>query len=237
VLENFVNLFFLGVVTFLSPCSIALISVYLTYAVGSSKNIRRGLVIGCSFALAMSIVFFLIGYAVSSLIPIGLTKYRSVFLTVSGVLLILFGLNSVGIFKKLHLFGEACGFLTERTNAIKMGALARTSGYNYAIGAFLFGIVISLALGPCCLSLVLPAILLTMFAAPTAFHGGLLLLMFGLGHALPVVVLSVLFASARRAVSDKITNSSDLLKKVFGIVFLVIGIVIVVGYGYGGILA
>ncbi len=157
MLENFANLFALGIVTFLSPCSIALISVYLTFAVGSSKSIGKGLVVGLSFALAMSIVFFSIGYAVSSLVPIGLVSYKPVFLTVSGILLILFGLNSIGLFERLHLFGKSGSFLTEKTNSIKMGALTRTANYNYAIGAFLFGAVVSLALGPCCLSLVLPA--------------------------------------------------------------------------------
>ena len=237
MLESSINLFILGIVSFFSPCCIALISVYLTYAVGNSTSIRRGLAIGCSFAVATCMVFFFVGYAVSSLIPIGLTSYRSVFMTASGGLLILFGLNSVGLFVKLHLFGKTGVFLTEKTNALKTGALNRFSGYNYVVGSFLFGAVISLALGPCSLGLVLPAILLTMFAAPTAFHGGLLLLMFGLGQALMVVFLSVLLASARRAVSDKITNMSFPLKKIFGIAFLVIGIIIVVGYGYGGILA
>ncbi len=237
MLESYANLFVLGIVTFLSPCSIALISVYLTYAVGSSRSISRGLVIGLSFALAMSIVFFIIGFAVSSLIPIGLVVYKPLFLSVAGILLILFGLNSLGLFRRLGItvnFGSA---LTEKTNALKMGALTRFSNYSYALGAFSFGAVVSLALGPCCLSLVLPAILLTMFSAPTAFHGGFLLLMFGLGHALPVVVLSVLFASARKAVSAKVTDAGGSLKRIFGIAFLVIGIVIAVGYGYGGIFA
>ncbi|MCJ7763371.1 sulfite exporter TauE/SafE family protein [Candidatus Bathyarchaeota archaeon] len=211
--------------------------MYLTYAVGSSTSIRRGLVIGCCFAVAMCLVFFFIGYAVSSLVPIGLASYRSVFFSVSGVLLILFGLNSLGLFEKVGVTGKIGRSLTERTNALKMGALTRFSAYNYAIGSFLFGGVISLALGPCCLSLVLPAILFTIFTAPTAFHGGLLLLMFGLGHALPVVFLSVLLAFARKAVSDRIANTSKWLKKVFGIAFLVIGIIIVVGYGFGGVLA
>ena len=236
MLEESMGLFLLGIATFLSPCSIALISVYLTYAVGASKSVRRGLVIGLSFAVAMCLVFFFIGYAVSSLIPIGLTSYRSVFFSISGVLLILFGLNSLGLLEKAGVTGKIGRSLTESTNALKMGALTRFSGYNYAIGSFLFGAVISLALGPCSLSLVLPAILLTMFTAPTAFHGGLLLLMFGLGHALPVVFLSVLLASARKAVSDRIINTGKWLKKVFGIAFLIIGIIIV-GYGLGGILA
>ena len=237
MLEESLNLFGLGLITFLSPCSIALIMVYLTYAVGSSKSIGRGLVIGCSFALAMSLIFFVIGFAVSSLVPIGLVSYRPIFLTFSGMLLVLFGVNNIGWFEKLPFLNRTNGLLTERTNAVKMSALTRFSGYNYAIAAFLFGAVISLALGPCSLSIVLPAILMTMFAAPTAFHGGLLLLMFGLGHALPVVVLSVGLATARQAVSDKVTNASNHLKKIFGVAFLAIGLIIVFFYGYGGFFA
>jgi cytochrome c biogenesis protein CcdA len=61
--------------------------------------------------------------------------------------------------------------------------------------------------------------------------------MFGLGHALPVVVLSVTLATARKAVSDKVNNAGNFLKKIFGAAFIVIGIIIIVCYGYGGILA
>jgi len=174
VLEESIGLFFLGIATFLSPCSIALISAYLTYAAGIGKSTQRGLVIGCSFAVAMCLVFFFLGYAVSALIPIGLSSYRPFFFSISGVLLILFGINNMGLLAKAGLTTKIGGSLTERVNAVKLNALTRFSGYNYAMGSFLFGVVISLAVGSCCLSLVLPAILLIMFTAPTPFHGGFL---------------------------------------------------------------
>jgi len=229
-------MFALGVVAFISPCCFALISVYLVYAVGNSKSIGRGLVIGSSFALATIAVYFFIGYAVSSLIPIGLVSYSTVFLSVSGVLLILFGLSNLGVFKKVSLIRKTGSSLTEKTNSLKMGALNRFSRVNYAVGAFLFGAVISLAIGPCSLSYVLPAILFTLFTAPSALHGGISLSIYGLGQAVPVIVLSVLLASARKVASDRFAKASNLLKKAFGIAFLVIGIIIVVAYGYGGIL-
>jgi len=78
-----------------------------------------------------------------------------------------------------------------------------------------------------------PAIPLTILTTPTPFHGGLLLFMFGLGHALPVMILSVVLATARKAASDKITNAGEWLTKIFGLAFLIIGIVIVV-YALGG---
>lgn len=230
--EELMGLFFLGIVTFLSPCSIALISVYLTYAVGTSKSVRKGFIIGCSFTIAMCLVFFFLGYAVSSLIPVDPASYRF-FFGISGVLLILFGINNLGLFKKVSLSVDASSSFTERMNSLKLTAMTRFSKYNYAIGSFLFGIVISLALGPCSLSLVLPAILLTIFSAPTPYHGGLLLFAFGLGHALPVIFLSVLLATARKAVTEKTALAGEWLTKIFGVAFVVIGI-IMIGYVLGG---
>jgi cytochrome c-type biogenesis protein len=226
------SLFFLGIATFLSPCSISLITVYLTYSVGVSKSIQKGLVIGCCFALAMSLVFFVLGYAICALIPITLISSR-VFYGISGILIIIFGLNNIGLFEKLSLRIGIGKSLNERLNAAKLGSLTRFSKYNYAIGSFLFGLVISIALGPCTLSLVLPAILLTMFTAPTAFHGGFLLFMFGIGHALPVVFLSAALASARGVASDRIAGVGKWMTRIFGIVFVAVGIAIIV-YALGG---
>jgi cytochrome c-type biogenesis protein len=232
VFEELLGLFFLGIVTFLSPCSVALMSVYLTYAVGISKSIRKGFIIGCSFTMAMCSVFFFLGYALSSLIPVDPASYRF-FFGIAGLLLIFFGINNLGLLKKINFTSNASGSFTERINALKLTALTRFSKYNYAAGSFLFGVVISLALGPCSLSLVLPAILLTIFSAPTPYHGGLLLFTFGLGHALPVVFLSVLLATARKAVSEKAAVAGEWLTKIFGAAFVVIGFVMV-GYVLGG---
>jgi len=223
MLQELLGLFLLGIVTFLSPCSIALISVYLTYSVGVSKGIRKGFIIGCCFAIAMCLVFFFLGYAVSSLIAINPASYRF-FFGIAGLLLVFFGINNLGAFKKINVGTNP---FNERVNALKLTALTRFSKYNYAVGAFMFGIVISLALGPCSLSLVLPAILLTLFSAPTPFHGGLLLFAFGLGHALPVVFLSGLLATARKVASEKTAVAGEWLTKIFGVAFVVIGIIMI----------
>jgi cytochrome c biogenesis protein CcdA len=232
--EEYAGLFVLGIATFLSPCSIALISVYLTYATGIGKSTLKGFVIGSSFAVAMCLVFFFLGYAVTSLIPLELLNYQ-LFLGAAGVLLILFGINNLGFLGKIGLTHSVGSSINERINSLRLNALTRFSKYNYVMSSFLFGLVISVALGPCSLSIVLPAILLTMFTAPTPFHGGLLLLMFGLGHALPVIFLSTVLATTRKLVSQKISEKGEWLTKGFGIVFLVIGIIIV-GYALGGVL-
>jgi cytochrome c-type biogenesis protein len=208
--------------------------VYLTYATGIGKSPLKGLAIGVSFTLAMCLVFFFLGYAVTSLIPLELLNYQ-LFLGLAGVLLILFGINNLGAFGKMGFSTGVGKSVNERMNSLKLNALTRFSKYNYVLSAFLFGLVISVALGPCSLSIVLPAVLMTMFTAPTAFHGGLLLLMFGLGHALPVIFLSTLLATTRKMVSQKITEKGEWITKGFGVAFLVIGIIIVL-YAIGGVL-
>lgn len=234
MLEAYTGLFFLGIATFLSPCSIALISVYLTYATGIGKSTLKGFIIGSSFAVAMCLVFFFLGYAVTSLVPLELLNYP-LFLSAAGVLLVLFGINNLGFFEKIGLKTGVRSSVNERANSFKMGALTRFSKYNYVASSFLFGLVISVALGPCSLSIVLPAVLLTMFTAPTPFHGGLLLLMFGLGHALPVIFLSTVLATTRKMISQKISEKGTWLTKGFGAAFLVIGIIII-GYALGSAL-
>ena len=232
MLNELIGLFFLGIATFLSPCSIALISVYLTYSVGVSRSIRKGFIIGCSFTAAMCLTFFVLGFAISSLIPISIINSR-IFFGISGIVIILFGMSNLGLFRKIGLISDIGSSIAERVNAARLTMLTRFSAYNYVIGSFLFGLVVSIALGPCTLSLVLPAILLTILTTPTPFHGGLLLFMFGLGHALPVIILSMVLATARKAASDKITDAGEWLTKIFGLAFIVIGIVIVV-YALGG---
>jgi cytochrome c-type biogenesis protein len=232
--EEYAGLFVLGIATFLSPCSIALISVYLTYATGVGKSTLKGLVIGSSFAVAMCLVFFFLGYAVTALVPLELLNYQ-LFLGASGVLLIFFGINNLGFFKKIGLKTGIESSVNERANSLKLSALTRFSKYNYVVSSFLFGLVISVALGPCSLSIVLPAVLLTMFTAPTPFHGGLLLLMFGLGHALPVILLSTVLATTRKMISQKISEKGEWLTKGFGVAFLVIGTTII-GYAVGSVL-
>lgn len=232
VLDQLLGMFLYGITTFLSPCSLALVSVYLTYSVGVSKDIRKGFLIGCSFAIAMCLVFFSLGYAIVSLVPTSFINSR-IFFVVSGVLLMLFGANNLRLFKEMRMNLEGGKSLTERLNALKLGALTRFSSYNYLIGSFLFGLVISVTLGPCSISLVLPALLFTLFATPTPLYGGLLLLAFGFGHSLPVIILSALLATARQATGTKIVDLGDKLTRIFGAIFLIVGLTVIV-YGFGG---
>jgi len=221
--EEYVGLFFFGIATFLSPCSIALISAYLAYAAGTGKSIRKGFSIGVCFVSAMSLVFYILGYSLTSLIPLDLLNTKF-FYALSGIFLIVFGFYNLEVLSKISWINKINNFLAEKTSAIKYTTFTRVSKSNYALGSFLFGIIISIALGPCSLGLVLPAMLLTIFRAPTPFHGGFLLLFFGLGHSIPVIFLSTLLATARQVATNKLARIGFTLTKIFGVTFLIIGL-------------
>jgi len=236
--EEYLGMFFMGLATFFSPCSIALITVYLTYTLGVGKTVGKGFVVGTSFALAMITVFFFIGVILSmagTFIVYVLTNYKGVFFGISGILLILFGVKNLGLQEKIGLSTSLGESVSERLNAFRLNAMTRFSGYNYAIGSFLFGVIISLAVGTCSLSLVLSAMLIALprIASMSIFHGGLLLSIFGLGNALPVIFLSVMLATARKMVSEKFVSVGELLTKIFGLAFLIIGVVMI-AYVLGG---
>jgi len=224
--EESISLFLYGITTFLSPCSVALTSAYLVYSVGTSKSVRKGLMIGICFATAMSLVFFILGYALTSLIPLSLLDTR-VFYTISGLILIILGLNNLEFLSRINFFNRIENLLAEKTSSIKFAVFTRISKYNYILGSFLFGVIISIALSPCSLALVLPAMLLTIFRAATPFHGGLLLFAFGIGHAIPVIILSTLLATARQITSSKSARLGFKFVKIFGIAFLIIGIAMI----------
>jgi cytochrome c biogenesis protein CcdA len=225
--EESLGLFFYGIATFLSPCSVALISAYLVFAVGTSKSIRKGIAIGICFVAAMSFVFFILGYLLTALIPIEMLSTRF-FYAISGLLLLIFGFNNLELLHKVNIFNKIDNYLAEKTNAIKYTTFSRISKYDYILGSFLFGVIISIALGPCSLALVLPAMMFTLFRASTPFHGGLLLLAFGMGHSIPVLFLSMLLATARQVTSQRLASVGFRFKKICGVAFLVLGIVMMI---------
>ena len=226
-MQEYVGLFFYGMATFLSPCSVALTSAYLMYSVGMGRGIRRGFIIGVCFLIAMSSVFFVLGYALTALIPAEIISSK-IFYIISGVILIFFGFRNLELTTGFNLINKIENSLAEKTDALKYKAFTRISEYNYVIGSFLFGVTISIALGPCSLALVLPAMMFTLFSAPTPYHGGLLLFSFGAGHAAPIVVLSTLLAMAREVASEKMADLGHRFTKLFGLAFIIVGVFLIV---------
>jgi len=219
----YLSLFIYGLTTFLSPCSIGLVSAYLTYTVKDASTRSHALLVGLCYMLAMGLVFFIFGYALSSLIPVNLASGK-LFYSLAGILMIILGGNTLGLLEKVEPLQAFIFKISDGSDSISSGLMSRVGGGNEFISAFVFGVVISFALGPCSLALVLPAVMMTLFNASSAVHGGLQLFAFGVGHSVPVLLLSVLVSETRFLLSRKLVKIGGVLNYLFGSGLILLGL-------------
>ena len=92
-----------GIITFVSPCLLPMLPVYVSYfAGGGERETKKTLKNAVGFVLGFSLVFISMG-AFAGTIGGFLNRYQILVNLVSGLMVIFFGLNFLGILK-LRLF-------------------------------------------------------------------------------------------------------------------------------------
>ncbi len=175
-----------GVLSFLSPCVLPLIPVYLASLVGpdlfEDKAKRKRLPIflhALSFVTGFSVVFTLWG-AGSGLLGSVLLTNLDVVRQVAGILLIVFGIIMLASLKIPWLNYER-----------RFNLAAKPANVSY-LRSFLIGAVFPVAWIPCT-SYVLGGILLLAGTSQTAWQGAYLLVVYSLGLGLPFLALAIAF--------------------------------------------
>ncbi len=176
---------FAGLISFASPCSLPIIPAYVAYAFNSSKKNIKGMTL--SFFLGLSLVFILLGMT-STFIGQFLKSNILLFSKFAGLVLIFFGLY----------------ILSER--GFSGFSVKRNKPKSY-FGSFLFGAMFSLSWTPC-VGPILVAILLLASTVGSVLNGGVLLLFYSIGLALPLVLISLYL--------DKVDKSSKLWRFIEG---------------------
>ena len=102
---NYVFVFLEGLLSFLSPCVIPLIPIYMSYLTGNAKHVgedgrityRRGTVFlhTVFFVMGISFAFFLLGMTVTALGSF-FNKNQLLFTRIGGILIIVLGLYQIG---------------------------------------------------------------------------------------------------------------------------------------------
>jgi cytochrome c-type biogenesis protein len=208
--------FFAGLLTFASPCILPLVPVYLSVLGGSAVEaptsrasaaaLRRA---GLGFALGLAIVFVLLGASASAAAGL-LSAHRTMLLTASGALMVLFGLKLTGLLRIGRLDAEARPFLSR---------LPQVGGFR---GGVLFGGAFALGWTPC-VGPVLGSVL-TYTAARDAdpWTGAAYLGTYAAGLALPLVAA----AFAARAVLPWLQRArahTAIVQRATGVVLLGVG--------------
>ena len=173
---QYVISFLEGIITFLSPCLLPMLPIYISYfAGGGERSSKKTLRTALGFVLGFTIVFVTMG-ALAGTLGSFLTKYQTIVNIVSGLIVILFGLNYMGIFH-LNLF-KGVGASMERDNLDFFSAV-------------LFGMVFSIGWTPC-VGVFLGSALMLASQQGHVVEGMLMLLAYSLGLGVPFLFSAVL---------------------------------------------
>ncbi|MFA6091525.1 MAG: cytochrome c biogenesis protein CcdA [Elusimicrobiota bacterium] len=200
-----------GLASFLSPCVLPIIPLYLAYLCGTSyQNLlaqtdkRTTLLHSFCFVLGFSLVFIALGASASAL-GAGLLQWRGVVERIGGLVLILLGLWMVGLLKAGFLYHEARFHFHDKpvgfAGSVIVGA-AFAAGWTPCVGPVLAGILIMAS------------------REDSVLKGVLLLTAYSAGFALPFLACALAIDRATQLIRKLSPYLSKLEKFVGGLLVL-----------------
>jgi cytochrome c-type biogenesis protein len=217
-MADFVSLvypFTAGVFVLFSPCGYALLPGYISYYLGSEVTIPRALRGGAASTAGLIAIFSFIGLG-SSLIGGLIKPYITLFPVFAAVILIILG---VLILAEVNL-----------PYLINIGPSNRKG----LTGFFIFGIAYGLAAAGCTAPIFLSILLIAVMGSGT-FGGLLTFLVYALGVGFPLIITSVLVASAKQPLISRIRNLTPRLYKLSGVVIILVGFYLIYIYLTSGL--
>ncbi|XKH51128.1 cytochrome c biogenesis protein CcdA [Chryseomicrobium palamuruense] len=201
-----------GFLSFVSPCTLPLYPAFLSYITGMSieeiktdkkKMQRRGMFHTLFFLLGFSVIFIALGFATTWLGTFFI-QYGDLIRQIGAILIIVFGLLVVGIFKPEMLMSEK-----------RLQFKNRPSGY---LGSSLIGMAFAAGWQPCT-GPILAAVLVMAGSNPEL--GVWYMVAYVLGFAIPFFLLS--FFVTR---TDWMRKNSAKFMKVGGYIMIALGVVL-----------
>ena len=202
-----------GIASFISPCLLPMLPIYLSYFIGEDdKKTSKALINAIGFVLGFTIVFLLLSIFASQLgmiISSNITYIKIVF----GIIIILLGLNYMEIFQIKFL---------NRSKQIH----ADTKNLNF-IKAMVFGILFSISWTPC-IGTFLSSALLLIAKQQDMMKGILLMIVYSIGLGIPFIV-SVVLIEKLKEMFNFIKKHYNIIKKISGIILIIMGIYMIFG--------
>jgi len=201
-----------GIITFISPCLLPMLPIYISYfAGGRQRSTGKTLNGALGFVAGFTVLFVAMG-ALAGTIGSFLREYQTAVNIVSGLIVVLFGLNFLGIFK-LNLFKGS-------QHAVKTGGMGFFS-------AFVFGVIFSVGWTPCVGAFLGSALMLASQQAH-AVEGMLMLLAYSLGLGIPFILSAVLIDYLKGAFGW-IKKNYAVINVVSGVALILVGILMMTG--------
>ncbi len=201
-----------GIITFISPCLLPMLPVYLGYFAGGGERTAKKTLSGAlGFVLGFTMVFVAMGALAGTLGGL-LVRYQTWVNLVCGLVVVFFGLHFLGVFK-FQLFRGAAG-----------GVKTKDMGFFSAV---LFGMVFSVGWTPC-VGAFLGSALMLASQQGHVLEGMAMLLCYSLGLGIPFVFSAVLIDYLKGAFGW-IKRHYDIINKVCGVLLVLIGILMATG--------
>lgn len=221
---SMVVVFLEGMASFLSPCILPLMPVYLSYLTGGSleeieagdKNLRRITIINSiGFLLGLTIVFVALG-ATATTIGRFLYFNSNIIRKIGGIIIIIFGLHHMGILnikllsreKRISFSGDSPKFI----NAVLLG-MAFSFGWTPCIGP------------------ILGSVLMMAASMKTLISGIYLLIIYSIGFSIPFLITAVFFSWILKRF-DNIEKHLKTVKIISGVLLVIMGILVYTNYVY-----
>ena len=201
-----------GIITFVSPCLLPMLPVYISYfAGGGERNTKTTLKNALGFVLGFTLVFCAMG-ALAGTVGGFLSKYQTAVNIVSGLIVIFFGLHYLGVFKFTLFKGSKKAFNTQNL------------GFFSSLA---FGVIFSVGWTPC-VGTFLGSALMMASQQGKVLAGVIMLLLYSLGLGVPFVLSAVLI-DRFKSTFDFIKKHYKIINTVSGILLILIGILLATG--------
>ena len=201
-----------GIITFISPCLLPMLPIYISYfAGGAERKTKKTLTCALGFVFGFTTIFVGMG-ALAGTVGGFLKQYQTAGNIISGLVVIFFGLNFLGIFR-LNLF---------------KGSKRSVSTDNMSFfSAMLFGVIFSIGWTPC-VGAFLGSALILASQQGQALKGMLMLLAYSLGLGIPFVLSAVLIDYLKSAF-HWIKQHYSIINLISGSMLVLIGILMATG--------
>lgn len=210
------GIFGAGLATFVTPCVLPLIPIYLSALVGGdlqqANRGNRGQLVARAllFAVGFIIVFTLLGLGASSL-GAALNRYKLVLQGLGALLILVFGLKFLGLIRIPWL-----------DRVVKADDTRYQTRFG-ALNALVMGVVFAAGWTPCVGPVLGSVLSYTASVSSSPWTGAGYLAVYGAGFALPLLITAV-FAEAGLRLLDRIKPHLPRIERIIGALLVVVAL-------------